>query len=351
MNYLKRFPINSLRRVLPVVFFSVLISCVKDKPNSITPTPVKVSSTKKVYIINEGNFGIGNGSISLFNPTDLSLVSDYYKTQNTVSAGDVVQSLNYINDKFYVVVNNSKKIIQCDASFKSTGQVSGLTSPRYIQAVSNQKAYVSDLYANSIHVIDLNSLTVMKEIPCAGSTEKMRGIYNKVFVTNSEKNYVYVINTLTDEIQDSVFVGSGASSLEIDQNDQLWVLASGKLSSQKGRLSCINATNNQVTKYFEFDISKSPWQLCISGKKDSLYFINEHIYTMSIHDTQLPSNAFINRGTKNFYGLGYNPNDYKLYASDAIDYSQSSTIYMYDTNGNQIYVFKAGINSNGFYFE
>jgi hypothetical protein len=52
-----------------------------------------------------------------------------------------------------------------------------------------------------------------------------------------------------------------------------------------------------------------------------------------------------------YYGLGVNPRDYTIYAADALDYVQRSNIYIFDNNGNQLSFFKAGIISNGFYFE
>jgi len=40
-----------------------------------------------------------------------------------------------------------------------------------------------------------------------------------------------------------------------------------------------------------------------------------------------------------------------VYAADVLDYVQRSQIYIYDTKGKQSSTFKAGIISNGFYFE
>ena len=72
---------------------------------------------------------------------------------------------------------------------------------------------------------------------------------------------------------------------------------------------------------------------------------------MAIGDQGFPGGAFIEKGSKNFYGMGVDPNTGKIYASDALDYVQRSNIYVYDNNGTQVTVFKAGINANGFYFE
>ena len=70
-----------------------------------------------------------------------------------------------------------------------------------------------------------------------------------------------------------------------------------------------------------------------------------------INSNQLPTSPFINSGNKNFYSIDVNPNTGHVFAIDAMDYVQKSNIYIYDAFGNQKLVFKAGIISNGFYFE
>lgn len=71
-----------------------------------------------MFVINEGNFGSGNASVSLFDPAKNEVVEDFYKTQNSAALGDVAQSMSRVNDNYYVVVNNSAKILVCDKDFK-----------------------------------------------------------------------------------------------------------------------------------------------------------------------------------------------------------------------------------------
>jgi DNA-binding beta-propeller fold protein YncE len=337
-----------------ITFFFLLAfsSCVKDKPGSPVQPQVQLTSTKKVYVINEGQFqNGGNGSISLYDPGNNSVIENFYEVQNQSQIGNIAQSLNYINGNFYIVVNNANKIIVCDDALKKTAQINGLTSPRYILPVTNEKAYVSDLYANAISIVDLNLNAQTGKINCWGKTEKMVLLYNKVFVTNTDRNYVYVINTTNDLIMDSVFVGLGAGSLVIDKNDRVWVLGSGNQAGSAGRLTKINPLTDQVESFLNFGSNDSPVNLCLNRTKDTLFFLNNNIYRMAISESALPATAFVENGSKNFYGLGVNPNDHTVYAADALDYSQQSHIYIYGADGVQRKDFKAGIISNGFYFE
>jgi sugar lactone lactonase YvrE len=337
-----------------IVLIPLFISCVKDKPQDIIQPKVQLTSAKKVYVINEGNFGSGNATVSLFDTGNNTVIENFYQTQNSSLpiVGDVAQSLSNINSKFYLVVNNSGKIIVCDAQFKKVTQITNLSSPRYILPITNQKAYVSDYNANAISVLDLNSNTKVASIPCSGWTEQMVLIYNKAFVTNMKRNYTYVINTINDTKSDSIQVGINAGSSVVDKNDKVWILSSGdNANSVLGKLSRIDPITNLVEATYQFPANNSPNSLCLNKTKDTLYFLNGGVFKMAINSQALPATAFIPNGTKNFYGLGINPNDFSIYVADALDYVQRSTIYIFDANGNQKSYFKAGINANGFYFE
>lgn len=343
---------TTMRNTLFISFLIVFTSCVKDKPQDNPNVDVQLSGAKKVYVINEGGFGYGNASVSLYDPGNGNIIEDLYKTQNSSDVGDVAQSLSYINNKFYLVVNNSGKVLVCDPDFKKITQINGIGSPRYILPVTNQKAYVSDYSSNAVSIINLNTNTKTGSILFGGWTEKMVLIYNKAFITNLRRDYVYRVNTITDTKMDSIAVGINAASIVLDKNDKVWVLSAGdKANSIAGKLSKINPVSNLVEFSVSFPGEASPGNLCLNKTKDTLYFLNDAIFRMAISETVLPANPFIAKGNRNFYGLGVNPNDNNIYAADALDYSQRSNIYIYSPVGNEKAVFKAGVNANGFYFE
>jgi DNA-binding beta-propeller fold protein YncE len=252
-----------------------------------------------------------------------------------------------------VVINNSNKITVINSSdFVKTATISGFNSPRYILPVTYGKAYVSDLYANSVQVVDLNSNTISGSIPCMSGTEQMVAIYNKAFITNSNSDYCYVINTSTDAMMDSLQVGKGSSGICTDKNSKIWVLSSGHApSGQTGKLTRINPVTLQIEQTMNFNLGESPGKLCVNKTRDTLYYLNNGICQLHIAANALPSNPIISQGSKIFYGLGVNPKDYTIYISDAIDYVQRSKIEIYKPNGTFITKFNAGIISNGFMFE
>lgn len=335
--------------IIPILLFLAFSSCVKDEPDPI-PNPVVLGPAKKVYVVNEGNFGSNNAGITLFNTGTGNGSEDYYKERNGIGLGDVAQSMTKLNGDYYIVVNNSNKIVVCDSTLKLKRTISGLTSPRYVIGVSASKGYVSDLYANGISIIDLVTGVKTGSISLPGSSEQMVMLTNKVFVANSAKDKLYVINTSSNSVTDSISVGINASSLVLDKHNKLWVLSSGT-SSVQGKLSLIDPATNSVTWSQSFALNEKAGMLCINGTKDTLWYANKDgICRMPIVSTSLP-NAFIT-STSNVYGLGVHPTRFEVYVADAMDYVSKSKIYAYkSSNGVLFGNFKAGFISNGFYFE
>jgi YVTN family beta-propeller protein len=336
--------------IFVLLFFN---ACVKDKPQEPIKTAVSIDSENRGLVVNEGPFRTGNGSISLYDSKKNEVVEDIYFQQNNFYLGNIVQSISLINGDYYIVSNNSNKInVASSVDFKNKTTITGFNSPRYILPVSYSKAYVSDLYANSVQIVNLNSNSITGSIPCMAGTEKMAVVYNHVFITNSNSNYCYVVNATTNSMTDSIAIGKGCSSIVTDKNDKVWLLATGSsTSNQTGKLVRVNPLTLQIEQSLSFNSNDSPSNLCCNKTRDTLYFLNKGVSQFLISATTLPLNPVINQGSKTYYGLGINPKDYTIYVSDAIDYTQKSKIEIYNTSGQLITSFNAGLISNGFLFE
>ncbi|MCK9205028.1 MAG: YncE family protein [Bacteroidales bacterium] len=345
-----------MNRFFKYLFFTLIVftvSCRKDKPEDNPDPQISIGNSGGVFITNEGNFQFGNAKVSYYDISTATVTEDLYQPANGVSLGDVCQSMCLFNGKAYIVVNNSGKVVVVNPlSFVTSATISGFTSPRYFLPVSNSKAYVTDLYANSVAIVNLSTNTITGNIPCAGWTEELALSYGKAFVTNQYRDKIYVINTSTDVLEDSMQVSYGSNSIKEDKNGKLWVLCSGKQSNSiYAGLYRINPLTKQVEQSFQFsNLSDSPWRLDINGTNDTLYFLNKGVYRMSIASGSLPNNAFIVEGSRNFYGIGIEPNTGVIYVADAIDYVQKGKIYRYKSDGTLINSFLAGIIPGDFYF-
>ena len=98
---------------------------------------------------------------------------DVFRVVNNRPLGDVAQSITMINGKYFIALNNSKKIeIVNSKTFESEGTIlytqAGL--PRQIVAISDTTAIVSDLLSNNVSGVDLPSQLVrIRTVPPYGT--------------------------------------------------------------------------------------------------------------------------------------------------------------------------------------
>lgn len=334
-----------------ILVLLTLFSCKEDIPER--PKLPQINSSRWLYVVNEGNFQWGNAGISRFDRISHQLThDDIFSEINQRPLGDVAQSMTFYAGKAYVVVNNSSRIEVMDsATMFSTGSISGFVSPRYFLPVSASKAYVSDLYANRVAVVNLQTNTIEKYIPLRGWTEEMLLHEGKVLVTNLRTSYLYRINPLTDAVEDSVWLGYPAGSLRADAFGKVWVLCSQVLQANApSRLVQLNASATQVLRTFNLGTGAGKI-LCTNGAQTHLFWIRTHVYSMSVLADSLPAVPFISRKSgENFYSLGVDPNNGDVYVGDAVDFVQRGHVTCYTASGTLITSFKSGIIPGNFTF-
>jgi len=327
----------------------ILPGCKKEVPPVEEP-PVLDGG---VYILSEGNYQWGNGRADYLRFADNVYSEDVFNTINQRPLGDVVQSMKVFNGRGYIVVNNSGKIEVVDmAGFTSVGTITGLSSPRYMLPVSSTKAYVSDLYSNSVTIVDLSSLQVTGNIPVKGSTEEMLMVGETVYVTNTRTSFLYRINATTNTLTDSIAIGFAANSIVEDQGGKLWVMCAGdQPQSLNAGLYCIDPTTQQVVHHFDLGVYLQIWdKLRINGSKNKLYYLNSGVWCMDIAATTLPSSALIAQDGRLFHGIGIDPSLGNIYVSDAVDYVQHGKVFRYTPDGTLIDSLLAGIIPSEFIF-
>jgi YVTN family beta-propeller protein len=340
--------------ILISIILITFISCVSDLPPCDDNKIITTSGLNEVFITNEGNYQFGNSGVSFYSDGQTDAIQDLFKTANNRPLGDICQSMCTYAGRTYLVVNNSGKIeVVNSETFISEAVINGLISPRYFLPVSKSKAYVSDLYSNTISIIDLNTNKLSGQINCNGWTEEMALAYGKVFATNRTSDQLYVINTLNDKVEDSIKIGYGSGWIVEDKFSKLWILCTGDLNKKfNATLHRIDPVTHIVEQSYSFtDKYDYPTRLEINRKGDTLYFISGGIFQMLISDNSLPAVPFIEKSGRNFYSLGVNPNNGNIYVGDAIDYVQRGKIYIFNPEGVTINTFLAGINPGDFYFK
>ncbi|MCU0422729.1 MAG: hypothetical protein MUC81_07940 [Bacteroidia bacterium] len=337
------------------VFGACVTSCT-DKP-TIDPllTPI-INPDGGLYILNEGNFQSANASIDYIDFKSQQYFSNAFEAKNSRPLGDVLQSMSHMGNNGYLVINNSKKIEVVNMSdLSSIATIEGFKSPRYFYALNPQKAYVTEYYNGGIKLVNLTSNTIAGTIPVEGNLEEMLNVDGKLYVTNANKRFLYIINTISDVVMDSIALPFGSNSIVRDFNKKLWVLCSGKDGAvpEFGALVKINAEADTIEQIFTLprESGHGPIKLRIDAAGRTLYWINRHIYRHQVISAQLNLAPWIDAYTNtNYWALRCDSLTNEVYVADAIDYMQRSLIQRYNSNGELKGFFKAGTITGDFYF-
>ncbi len=345
-----------MKQLIYILFLLLLFSCTKDEigPQCIScveeSTPTESAD---LLIINEGNFGFGNASITRYKPSNQLVSQNVFFQANNVPLGDVGQSITQINNNAYLVVNNSSKIEVVElGSFNSVATITGFNSPRFLLPINNTKAYVTDLFSNSIQIVDLANNVISGSIALSGWTEELILHNDSVYVCDMTNDNLLIINPAIDVLIDSVKLGVQPNSMVKDQNNRLWILCDGGyLNLYNPQLIKYNPQTRTIEATYVFpNLIESPTDLKINAAGDQLYFINSAVYRMGINAATLPATPFIPSNSNVFYGLGIDPVTEDVYVSDALDFVQNGVIFRYSSSGSLIHQFNSGIIPGDFIF-
>ena len=345
-------------------------ACMKDDQIwEVNHSPYNIP-TGGIFIINEGNFMYGNASLTYYDPETKEIVEDLFFSTNGIPLGDVAHSMAIRGNLGYVVVNNSGRIYIFNTStFEVKGKITGLTSPRYIHFINDTKAYVTDLYARSIAVVDPATMEVTGAIPVSNnnnefyqhSTEQMVQ-YDKYVYTNcwSYDNQVLVIDSESDRVIDSIEVRKQPNSMVLDRYHDLWVLCDGGIEgssygAEAPGLLRISPGETEAQVILSFSPGQKPSELKINGGGDTLYFLNQHVFRYPVDGSSIPEmvieSPYEATGMYGFYGLAVDPVNSEIYVADAIDFVQRGVVYRFSSEGVPVDTIRAGIAPGEFCFK
>jgi hypothetical protein len=328
---------------LSAFFLVTFLSCTQ-----ITDFPPSGSSMGEgVFIVNEGTFRAGNGSLSYYSYDSLKIYNDLFYNINGRPLGDVPNSMIIFSGKAYIVVNNSGKIeVVNQFSLKSEATISGLVSPRYMAVISDSKAYVSSLYSDSVAIINMHNNSITGYINLRRSSESIVIEGSNAYISNwMGGKEIMVVNTITSQVVDSVEVGAEPESMVLDRNNNIWVLCNGGWARQNfAELILINTRTNHVEKKFMFPtLEASPSSLQIDGTGTVLYYLDKGVRQMDINSVELPAHPLIPEAGSYFYKIGINPINNDIFITDAVDFMQQGFVIIYRNDGTFVSRQKADI--------
>lgn len=342
--------------LMALVAIISLTSCTKDDNTRETGV-----FSNGIFIVNEGPFQTGTGTITFFDPDSNLVEQDIFEKVNGRPIGNIAQSMTIYNGKGYIVVNNAGTIEVVDvATFKSEATITGLVNPSQMLVINSQKAYVSD-WKGEIAVVNLNTNTITKTITAGTGPDAMVKSGNYVYVANTGgfgiDSTVAVIDFTTDMVTKTIQVGDAPSGLVADASGRVWVLCKGKGYtgwSQPGdtpgcivRIDPVSLAVNYTYSFASTDVH--PEKLVINKQKSLVYFLyNYGIYSFNITSSNATPEMISGRS---FYSLGYENKTGYLYASDVKDYVSNGIVLRIKADtGKTVDSIQTGVIPRGFTF-
>ena len=319
------------------------------------------ASGSGLFIVCEGNFQYGNASLSYYDPETRSVENEVFSRANGMKLGDVAQSMTIRDGRGWIAVNNSHVVFEIDLeTFKEAGRIAGFTSPRYIHFLSDDKAYVTQLWDNRIFIVDPRRYEITGFIECpgmtmeSGSTEQMVQQGRYLYVNCwSYQNRILKIDTESDRVVGELTVGIQPTSLVMDGRGKLWTLTAGGYEDspygyEAPALYRIDTETFTVEKQFRFRAGAAPSELQLDGAGHVLYWIDDDIWRMDVEAERVPVRPFVGYGGTKYYGLTVDPVRGDVYVADAIDCQQPGIVYRYSAEGEPLDEFYVGITPGAF---
>jgi len=342
--------------ILILLATTLIFTACSDSGNE--PEPPQVSS---VYVINEGNFGDSNGSVTSFNPETGNTIQQVFENVNNRPLAGIIQSATTIDNRLYIVLNNADKIEVVDSeTFTSTGTIALSLTPVSIVQAGNSRAYVSNLFDNSVSVIDLEILEETGEtIPVGSNPQAMVRVQDLVYVANNgfgNDSTLSVINTASDVVEETITVGNGPVDMEVNQSNQIWVVCNGLIAFDEdfnrqpendipGSVFIING--EEATIAGNIDSGGHPGGLALNEQSGHGYLLNNGIQILNMNSMQMEDSPFNDRS---FSAIAYSSDEELIYVGQNNGFTQPGQALRFDLNGAAVDSFAAGIAPNGFNF-
>lgn len=349
-------------------FLLALVStagCVKDKPAPDDTGSGDATAGQRVFIVNEGSLGGGNGSLSVYDKIEKTVHNDIFYQKNGSYLGDVFQSLTPVGDRLYLAINNSSEIVVIQKSDYALIDKISVNKPRYMLPLTDNKMYVSTLFYPEINIVNPQTGSVTGTIPVDyPNTEGLLAFGDKVYACNWDTacTYLYEIDPRSDAITRRIPLNAAAPNQVLaDKNGQLWVFSGNVEKGKTAKLTRLDPVSGAIQQSFTFPAGSEIMKPVFNPTKDTFYFLGVNynndnhyngVFRMAITDQQLPQQPLIPaQPLQYFWALGLDPKTGEIYVGDPKGFIQRGSVSIYNPAGERLRSFEVALGPGFFYFE
>ena len=326
-----------------------LMSCERD-PNSAVNNETN-PVLKGAFIINEGGWTKNNGSLSFYDPAKHTVQNNIFSAVNDSSLGDVVQSMSLYDTLGFIVVSNYNKIEVISLNTwkrVATIHIPMGGYPRNI-AFHDGKGYVTNLFGNSVSVIDLATFDITATILVGANPEEILITGNKAYVANSgfgSGKTVSVIDLNQQKVVKEITVGDNPGFLTLDADGEVNVLCVGRWpawgdstdTGTNGGVYVIDPAQDAVVD--SLNLIGHPTELADGGNGTGFFIYNGNVASYSTETNKMVNDTLV---TGFFYAVEADPSSQQLFVLDGKDFQQNGELRIYDFDGNLLETHTVGV--------
>ncbi|HLX13210.1 MAG TPA: YncE family protein [Bacteroidota bacterium] len=348
--------------ILLVISGLLSYGCSNNSPSG--PSNIVPPSTKGVYVVNEGNFGHNNATLTFYVPDSQKAYQDVFAAVNGRGLGDTGNDILIHSGKAYIVVNNSQKIEVINiANNVSVGTVTipGSRSPYKLAILNDSSAYVSNVDDSSVTEFNPTSLQITQDRIRVGQNPQGVAIaYGKLYVCNSGfggDSTVTVVSTVTNAPIKNIVVGKSPSWIAVDSHGNVVVKCDGysdyidSTNDTPGGIYTISSIADTVMMSLPLPLEPygHPGRMAVSAQGVGFVQVRNAILEFDTNTDEIVSAAFLSLSWTP-YGIAYDDIGNRLYLSDPVDYVQPGKVHIYNASGSEVTSFSAGVIPGEFAF-
>ncbi len=318
--------------------------------------PIEDDASEVVVLVaNQGNFSDGNGSITQFEPVSGKVVTILSRPNS------IIQSINVRDGLVYVAMNTGDRIDIVDAARGLVGQIIDVSSPRYMAWVDADHLLVSNLFDNTVSVVDLASGVEASEIEVGANPEGVTVHGGYAYVANhgfGAGNSVTVIDVTTYEVDRTLPLAcDGPRFVYFDEQSDMWVLCTGQtrydqdfnvIGTTNGAVLVVDPTSGTVRSRFDLDgmaFTAGPGQDAYYAGGVEILFVVVGGDTIVRFDTATDSRVG-ETGPISGAPIGavaYDAVAQRLYVGRVPGFAEAGRVTIHDLEGSEIGRFAAGV--------
>lgn len=321
-----------------------LLGCDLSGPNDGSGRTV---TTAAVYVGNQGNFGDGNGSVTVFTP-------ESGEVQSTAVSGlnSIVQSIAVQDTSLYVMANSAARVdVFSTRSLTQTAQLTDLSGPRYLAFVGSNTAYVTDQSfggPSAVHVLDLSDSEpqIESSISVSGLPEAVATTENRLFASLGafgDTTLVAAINTIENTLIEEIEVGCPSRYLASDSDADVFVFCSNAaeaviIDGFSGQVQ--NRLSLPDTAATAFNVGQTAF--FAPGTRELYVATNTEILRIDTQSNTVATTLDVENASS-IGAVAYDGVRRELYVARVRGFTERGLVTRHDRDGTQLGSFEAGI--------